>query len=86
MTAQDVFGLVLRVVGLALVLYGIRALVGAITIQLNPAFQMMREVGTESSFALPALITALVALAVGAYLLRGAPGLMGYSYPRSAAA
>ncbi len=86
MTAQDVFGLVLRVVGLALVLYGIRALLGAFNISLNPAFQGMREVGTGSSFALPSLITSLVAFAIGAYLLRGAPGLMGYSYPSSASA
>lgn len=78
MTAREIFGVLVRFVGLLLVLYGIRALV--LFFQAGSA---VAGVGDGSGAKLALLAIALLALVIGAYLLGGAPSLMSYSYPES---
>lgn len=86
LNARESFGVVLRTVGLLLVLYSIRiaaAVVGMWFFRPPSGIPRDAVAGMPDPRAMlvgPSL-TGLVALAVGAYLLRGAPGVLAYSYP-----
>jgi hypothetical protein len=86
MNARESFGVVLRTVGLLLVLYSIRVTVAVAGMWFfRPPGGIPREafagLADSRAMLLGPSLTALVALAVGAYLLRGAPGVLAYSYP-----
>jgi|GEM_PF-5163456 hypothetical protein len=78
MTPKDIFGVLVRLVGLLLLLYGIKTLV--LFFQVESAVE---AVGDGSGAKLALLAIALLALVIGAYLLGGAPSVMSYSYPES---
>lgn len=65
MTARDVFGIIVRTAGLLLVLSALGSLFAGFAGQPGGAW----------------LLWSFGALGLGAYLLRGAPALMGWSYP-----
>ncbi len=91
MNARESFGIVLRTVGLLLVLYSIRIAAAVVAMWFarpqngNRAFGLPAEafagIPDPRAMLLGPSITALIALAIGAYLLRGAPGVLAYSYP-----
>ncbi|MCH7875717.1 MAG: hypothetical protein IH965_10520 [Gemmatimonadetes bacterium] len=92
MAPRDIFGVLIRLVGLGLVLYSISKLLVAAFIKFSPVWGMVQDVGGTFSTStvtlmdtgtLMAVIQALLAIAIGAYLLRGAPRLMRYCYPDS---
>lgn len=76
MKPREIFGILVRFVGLLLVLYGIRALVLFLEVE-----SAVEAVGDGSGAKLALLAMALLALVIGAYLLGGAPSVMRYSYP-----
>ncbi len=78
MTPRDIFGVLIRFVGLVLILYGIRALVVFLAL---PSGVDAADGGSGVRLASLALV--LLALVIGAYLLGGAPSVMRYSYPGS---
>lgn len=77
MTPRDWFGVVLRTVGLLLILGGAGYLLVVLGMLLNP----MLAVPGMSRMLIPPLLSSLGALVAGVYLLGGAPGLIGFSYP-----
>lgn len=85
MNARDWFGIVVRTSGLLLVLYSAQVTVAVMTMRLNPllggAQHEIPGFPSPSAILLGPAVTALAALLAGAYLLRGAPGLLAYSYP-----
>ena len=85
MNARDWFGVIVRTSGLLLVLYSIQLGVALAAMRFNPLLRETQHgipgLTTPSAMLLGPAITALAALLVGAYLLRGAPGLLAYSYP-----
>ena len=93
MNARESFGVVLRTVGLLLVLYCIRVLAAVAGVwfakpqNAGSAFGLapgaFGAVPDLSTMLLGPILTALIALIAGAYLLRGAPGLLAYSYPET---
>ena len=91
MNARESFGVVLRTVGLLLVLYCLRivAMVAAVWFakpqDAQSAFGLVppSEVPDSRAMLLGPVLAAIIALLAGAYLLRGAPGLLAYSYPES---
>lgn len=75
---RGAFGLVVRVVGLGLVLEGIRGVWG---------LALSRFAGLVIAFDIPArwhILSSVMCLAGGVYLLRGAPYLLRFSYPSQA--
>lgn len=87
MNPRESFGVVLRAIGLLLVLYSIRIAAAVVGMGwfARPPGGIPREafagLTDPSAVLLGPSVTALLALAVGAYLLRGAPGVLAYSYP-----
>jgi hypothetical protein len=91
MNARDSFGIVLRTIGLLLVLYSIRIAAAVVAMWFarpqngNGAFGLPPEafgaLSDPRAMLLGPSVTALIALAIGAYLLRGAPAVLAYSYP-----
>jgi hypothetical protein len=91
MNAREWFGVVLRTVGLLLVLYSIRIVAAVAGVWFakppNPGSAFGLAPGTfgampdARSMLLGPILTAVVALLAGAYLLRGAPRVLAYSYP-----
>jgi len=78
MTPKEIFGILVRFVGLLSVLYGVKALVLFFEVE-----SAVEAVGDGSGAKLASLAVALLALVIGAYLLGGAPSVMSYSYPGS---
>ncbi|HLM68546.1 MAG TPA: hypothetical protein VK358_13500, partial [Longimicrobium sp.] len=91
MNARESFGIVLRTVGLLLVLYSIRIVAAVAAVwfakpqNAGSAFGLapgaFGAVPDLRTLLLGPVVTAVIALVAGAYLLRGAPGLLAYSYP-----
>jgi hypothetical protein len=76
MKPADVFGIVVRVLGLSMTLYFLWSLVTNIALSVSvPGMPGME--GITAWF----VVTALVGIVVGAYFLRGAPQLLRFSYP-----
>ena len=68
MKPQELFGLLVRLVGLVLILYGLRYLTVLATAQ-RPLVGL--------------LLYVVLVFVIGAYFLRGAPRLLGWCYPTS---
>jgi hypothetical protein len=75
MRPPEVFGIVIRVFGLAMSLYSLWLLLSTIVLALEGLGE-----GT-AWFA----VTQIVALVLGIYFLRGAPAVMHFSYPHDKA-
>ncbi len=73
MKPSDVFGIVVRVLGLTLTVYSLWSLVTNIAISLS--------VPGVDGITVWFVVTAIVGVAVGIYFLRGAPRLLRFSYP-----
>jgi hypothetical protein len=73
MRPSDVFGIVVRVFGLAITLYSLWSLATNIAISLS-----MESVDAGTVWF---VVTAIVGIAVGIYFLLGAPRLLRFSYP-----
>jgi hypothetical protein len=73
MHASEIFGLIIRTIGLALSLLGIH--------DVYRAFIMLMQVISLTSFG--PLLFGVPALLIGFWFLRGAPQLMSFSYPQS---
>ncbi len=76
MNAPQIFGIVIRVYGLTITFYAVWYLVYGIATSLGLPEDMP---GDEIGY----FISGGTFLALGLYLLRGAPGLMRFSYPTS---
>lgn len=74
MKPSEVFGIVVRVFGLALTLYSLWSVVT------NIAFSLSVE-GSAGGGMGWFVVSAILSLLVGIYLLRGAPHLVRFSYP-----
>jgi len=74
MNSRDVFGIIIRTFGLCLVLYAVWFFFSATVIHFN-----LTKAGETEAFEFFAVGTLF--LGVGLYLLRGAPEIMGFSYP-----
>ncbi len=89
MSSREWFGVVLRTVSLLLVLYSLGIAASIAAIWAAPPLDD-RQFGAPGLFPMQNLLlgpslTALGALAVGAYLLRGAPAVLAFSYPEAKA-
>ena len=88
MNARDWFGIVVRTFGLLLVLHGIQLALVLAAMGFNPVLAGLQHgipgLSAPRAMLMGQAVTALAALLAGAYLLRGAPALMAYSYPESA--
>jgi hypothetical protein len=74
MNAKDVFGLVVRVGGLGLISYGVRYLMSAVYVLARP--------NTDQGWgAADYVVSALLFLSVGLFLLRRAQCVVGFAYP-----
>ena len=74
MKSQDYFSLGLRIIGVFTLAHGLRDLV-------DFGLMLLGYTGTRSAFAYY-LILGLLYSAVGLYLLRGAPFVVNFAYPR----
>ena len=74
MKSQDYFSLGLRIIGVFTLAHGLRDLV-------DFGLMLLGYTGTRSAFAYY-LILGLLYSAVGLYLLRGAPLIVSFAYPR----
>jgi hypothetical protein len=74
MKPREIFGLIVRVFGLSLFFYAIWYLIFGIATVMGLLEEM-------PGYGLSYFLTGLFFLGFGLYLLRGAPGLMRYSYP-----
>ena len=74
MKSQDYFSLGLRIIGVFTLAHGLRDLV-------DFGLMLLGYTGTRSSFAYY-LILGLLYSVVGLYLLRGAPLIVNFAYPR----
>jgi hypothetical protein len=72
MNASEIFGLIIRCIGLGLILMGINHIYRALI--------MLVQVISITSFT--PLLFGIPMLLLGAWFLRGAPQLMSFSYPR----
>ena len=72
MTPRDYFGIIVRTVGLFLCLVGIYYFL----------FGLLRFRGTFSYLATTTLFQSGFSICVGLYLLRGAPALLRFTYPK----
>jgi lipopolysaccharide export LptBFGC system permease protein LptF len=72
MSARDIFGVVVRVFGLSMTIYSLWALATTLSLLGVEGF----DAPTVGFF-----LTEIVSIAVGIYLLRGAPLLLRFSYP-----
>ena len=73
MTARDCFGLVIRTVGLASILWGLQYLYSPIGVLLNPE--------PSDSSILYYLAYGVAYVLFGMYFVRGAPHLLRFAYP-----
>jgi hypothetical protein len=73
MTARDIFGVILRVCGLVLVYRGFGVLWFQIAIVFAPGLSRMSMIPFLHGVAI---------LAVGIYLMRGAPAVLRFCYPK----
>jgi hypothetical protein len=82
MTAKNVFGIIIRVIGL-LMIFGGGGNAIAILIEHfeGGAMVAMAEALGGSLLSSVGFWESLMCLAVGVYLLRGAPGLVSFAYP-----
>ena len=74
MKPNDVFGIIVRVLGLSILVYGIW----------NLAFGVATAMGVqehEAGYDIAYLVSGFLFLILGLYLLRGAPHLLHYAYP-----
>ena len=74
MKPEDIFGIVVRFAGLSLFFYGLWYLEFGIA----TAMGLPEE---SAGYGVAYFISGAFFLIVGLYLLRGAPGLIGYAYP-----
>jgi len=74
MQPSDVFGIVVRVLGLTLTVYSLWSLITNIAISLS--------VPGVDGITVWFVVTAIVGIVVGLYFLRGAPRLLRFSYPQ----
>jgi len=72
MNASEIFGLIIRIIGLILALSGIN--------NIYQALIMVVQLEFMSSFT--SLLFGIPTLVIGFWLLRGAPWLMSFSYPQ----
>jgi hypothetical protein len=73
MRPPEVFGLVVRVLGLTMTMYSLWSLVTNIAISMS--------VPGVDGITVWFVVTAIVGVVVGIYFLRGAPRLLRFSYP-----
>lgn len=71
MKCSEIFGLVIRCIGVVLCFIGLSQLYGAAIMMLQGAF----------ANALVPLVSAVLVLVLGLWFLRGAPCLVSFSYP-----
>ena len=75
MTPKDLFAAAVRVVGLIVLIGGLRYLLSAALTAFHP--QPMAGAATPFDYLVPGVLGALL----GAYLIRGAPGLFQFAFP-----
>lgn len=75
MSAKECFGVIVRVVGLLVTLFAFVYLVSAAIVAINPHYR------PDTAPVAHYLLTGLVGLAVGLFLLRGARYLVCFAYP-----
>jgi hypothetical protein len=75
MTSRECFAVAVRVIGLVVFIGGLRFLVSAWIVALHS--QPVAGVAPVRDYLIPGL----VAVVVGGYLIRGAPGLMYFAFP-----